>query len=61
MKLCVWIYKNKKTMTDFAKELNISKGHLSLLMNGKIIPRKNLMNKIYELTNKNVKPEDFYY
>lgn len=60
MKLIEFLKKKKIKNMEFAKMLNIGNGHMSLIANGKIIPRKPLIQKIMELTNNKVTLKDFY-
>lgn len=65
MKISDWLKRKKFTQQDFInnskqKGFAISKGALQKWCNGQRIPRKEEMEKIYTLTNKKVKPNDFY-
>jgi predicted XRE-type DNA-binding protein len=60
MKLKEWILKQDFKASDLAKILKISKGHMSLIVNEKILPKKELLETIVLLTNKQVQPNDFY-
>ena len=60
MKLVDYLRKKRIKNIEFANLLNINKGHLSLIVNKKIIPRKPLIQKIMELTNNKVTLKDFY-
>jgi predicted acetyltransferase len=50
MKLREWMYQSRITITDFAKELDIHRTYLQLILCGKKIPSVKLLNKIRELT-----------
>jgi transcriptional regulator with XRE-family HTH domain len=65
MKISDWLKQKKITQQEFINSsklqgLEISKGALQKWCNGQRIPRKEEMEKIYALTNKKVKPNDFY-
>ncbi len=54
MKLREWMYLTRITITDFAKELDIHRTYLQLILCGKKIPSVKLINKIKELTQNQV-------
>lgn len=65
MKITEWLKKNNLTHQEFIEKseqegCHISKGALQKWCAGQRIPRKDEMEKIYNLTNKKVKPNDFY-
>tara|TARA_R100001443_G_scaffold9738_2_gene19350 strand:+ start:250 stop:456 length:207 start_codon:yes stop_codon:yes gene_type:complete len=65
MKITDWLKNNNITHKEFierskAHGKEISVGALQKWCAGQRIPRKDEMEKIYNLTNKKVKPNDFY-
>ena len=65
MKITEWLKKNNLTHQEFIEKSEqegcyISKEALQKWCAGQRIPRKDEMEKIYNLTNKKVKPNDFY-
>jgi hypothetical protein len=54
MKLREWMYLTRITITDFAKELDIHRTYLQLILCGKKIPSVKLLTKIKELTQNQV-------
>ena len=65
MKFNNWLRKEGLTHQEFvtfaqSKSLNVSKGAVSKWCNGQRIPRKIEMIQIYQVTNGEVTPNDFY-
>lgn len=66
MTLFEWKIKNKYTWSGLACTLGVSDGNivrrwcLPLDDDSRKIPRKEMMRKIYKLTNGQVQPNDFY-
>ncbi|MEN8236159.1 MAG: helix-turn-helix transcriptional regulator [Pseudomonadota bacterium] len=50
MELREWLFRNRKTVTDFAKEIGVSRSHLNMISNGKNLPSVQLAKKIEEGT-----------
>ncbi len=48
------------SLAEASKILGTSKGHLSLIINEKILPKKDFLIKIVNFTKKKVQPNDFY-
>lgn len=46
-----WLFKQKKTVTEFAKELSISRGHASRIISGRVKAGKFLAQAIERLTD----------
>jgi transcriptional regulator with XRE-family HTH domain len=59
MKLKDFLYFENISITDFAKKIGISRGHISGIVNGFRQPGKMLILQIKHLTNGKVCPEDF--
>lgn len=59
MKLKDYLYFEKKTITDFAKNVGISRIHMSGIANGFRHPSKSLMGHIQLITKGKVTPKDF--
>ena len=60
MKLISWLIKNNITQKEFALLINVKPPTVSEYCNGKKIPRKEIMQRIYLVTKGQVAPNDFY-
>jgi transcriptional regulator with XRE-family HTH domain len=60
MKLKKWLKINNSTIKHFAAELGVSCKQVHKYIKGEAIPRYELMILIFELTNGEVTPNDFY-
>lgn len=60
MKLREYLKKERYTSSYFAELLGVSKQHMSNWTSGKVLPRKQNMLKIEELTKGKVKPSDWF-
>ena len=54
------LIKNKIKQINFAKQIGISKGMISLIVNGLANPSLKTSIKIQQATNNEVQPIDFY-
>lgn len=61
MNLREWLFKNKKSVTDFAKELNVSRTHLNLISSGIRKPSPELAKQIEKATKKEVTKEELLF
>ncbi len=61
MRLDLWLFLNKTTKKDFAKEIGISRGHLQEIVSGKRRPSIKLAKKIEELTEGKVTKEEMLF
>ena len=59
-KLKEYLIKNKIKQIKFAKQIGISKGMISLIVNGLANPSLKTIIKIQKATNNEVQPIDFY-
>lgn len=59
-KLKEYLIKNKIKQIKFAKQIGISKGMISLIVNGLANPSLKTSIKIQQATNNEVQPIDFY-
>ncbi len=55
-----WIIDNSYTRQIFAKKINISTATLSRYLSGDRIPKQNIMEKIFKITNGSISPDNFY-
>lgn len=61
MNLREWLFRNKKSVTDFAKELNVSRTHLNLISSGIRKPSPELAKRIEKATKKGVTKEELLF
>lgn len=57
-KLKEYLFYKRKTVTDFAKELDVTRSYLNRIVLGKIKPSKLLAKEIERMTNGEVKAEE---
>ena len=60
MKIKQYLKTKRISLTEASQILGTSKGHLSLIVNEKVLPKKDLVIKIAKFTKKKVQPNDFY-
>jgi plasmid maintenance system antidote protein VapI len=53
-----YLYHNRISVTEFAKNIDYSRGHLTSIINGKLRPSKKLARQIEKATNGEVKAEE---
>lgn len=58
MNLKKWLILNKISQSELARQLNMSRTHVHVVVNGKTIPGKRFADVIFAYTNGQVKPED---
>lgn len=56
-----WLFEKRTTVTEFAKQLGISRGYLSDIISRKYIPSRHIANKIQTLTKNHVKAVDIIF
>lgn len=61
MNLREWLFRNKKSVTDFAKELNVSRTHLNLISSGIRKPSPELAKRIEKATEGAVRKEEVLF
>lgn len=61
MNLREWLFRKKKTVTDLAKEINVSRTHLNLISNGIRTPSPELAKRIEQATNGEVTKEELLF
>jgi DNA-binding transcriptional regulator YdaS (Cro superfamily) len=57
-KLKEYLFFKQKSVTDFAKEMAVSRSHMNKIVLGKIKPSRLLAKEIERVTNGEVKAED---
>lgn len=60
MKLSAYLRDGKVPMTHFAAEIGCDPGTMSRIVSGQQIPRRSLMERIFQATGGAVEPNDFY-
>jgi transcriptional regulator with XRE-family HTH domain len=59
MTLKVWLKAKKRSQAEFGREIGMSQGAISKLVNGKHIPSPSAMQRIFVATRKKVAPNDW--
>ncbi len=59
MKLGAWMKTKGKTQAWLAKQMKTDQGHVSELVNGKVMPKMGTINKVDKITNGDVSYPDW--
>ncbi|MEN8236160.1 MAG: helix-turn-helix domain-containing protein [Pseudomonadota bacterium] len=61
MNLREWLFRERKTVTELAKKIVVSRTHLNLVSTGKKRPSPDLAKKIEEATNGKVTRDELLF
>jgi transcriptional regulator with XRE-family HTH domain len=61
MDLREWLFRKRKSVTDFAKEIGVSRNHINAIVNGRGRPGANLAKQIQNATNGEVTIMELLY
>lgn len=61
MDLREWLFRKRKTVTDFAKEIGVSRNHINGIVNGRGKPSAKLAKQIQDATHGEVSIMELLY